>query len=86
MSESDRILSDILNRFDRNNDDMVHKSEMKQSLEEEIKDKNLPHETAQIIGRSVFSNWDSDDDDKLTMSELKKLADKWACYPGDQSA
>lgn len=81
MGEKSDILKNILDRFDKNDNDTVPKSEFKNALDAE----GVPTDTADLIAKSVYANWDKDDDESVNLSELKKIAERWASYPGDQS-
>lgn len=80
-SEEQRVAQDFMDRFDSNSDEAVTKNEFSSALDAE----GVSKDTADAIRKQVFSNWDGDGDARLSKKEIKKLAEKWASFPGDQS-
>lgn len=81
-TEKQQIYNDFVSRFDGNSDDQVTKAEFKGALEAE----GLPADTIAVMFDQVFANWDANADQKLAKKEIKRLAEEWASFPGDQSS
>lgn len=81
-TEASRIVRNILDRYDGNQDGLITSAEFKDALTKE----GLPGTTVTAIFNQVFVNWDKDNDKKLSKSEIQKAAEVWASFPGDQSA
>ena len=80
--EASRILDGFFNRFDGNIDDVVTKAEIEAALRGE----GVDAPTASTIADQILANWDADGSDTLSRGEVIRLAEKWAAFPGDQSA
>lgn len=78
--EQQRILEDILERFDKNNDGVITLTEIMEEFNT-IGDSS----TASILKDLMLANWDRDKNEILSSSEIRDMAVQWASYPGDQS-
>jgi len=76
MSTKSEIVQKVLDRFDRNGDDVITFKEFKEALIEE----GVDEATADVLRKQAFRNWDGNDDAKLVKSEIEKLAKKWASF------
>lgn len=81
MTEVQRVTQNILDRFDQNADSTITWQEMKDALMAE----GMDAATADAIRAQVFANWDVDKDAMISVSELKRMAETWAAFPGDQA-
>lgn len=79
--EVQRVLKNVLDRFDVNGDAQITWEEFAQALTNE----GLDAATMEAIRSQVFSNWDKDRNNTLSPSEIRSLAETWAGFPGDQS-
>lgn len=80
-TEVERIITNVLQRFDTDGNSEVTWSEFHHALLSE----GIDTATVEEMRRAVFSNWDADCDQKLSLPEIQKLAEKWASFSGDQS-
>lgn len=78
--EQQRILEDILERFDKNHDGVITLSEILQEF-----DTIGDPPTSALLKDLMLSNWDTDKNEILSSSEIRAMSIQWASYPGDQS-
>lgn len=78
--EQQRVLEDILERFDKNQDGVITLAEIMQEFES-IGDQG----TASLLKELMLANWDTDKNEVLSSTEIRAMAIQWASYPGDQS-
>lgn len=81
-TEVERIVANVLQRFDGNNDGEISWSEFHAALLAE----QVDEDTIVVIRQQVFANWDTNADQKLSPPEIQALAHKWASFPGEQSS
>lgn len=80
-TEVDRIITNVLQRFDADGNHEITWSEFYNALLSE----GIDVATVEEMRRQVFSNWDADSNLTLSPSEIQKLAEKWASFSGDAS-
>lgn len=80
--EKQKIVANVLARFDSDGNQQITKQEFVNALLLE----NTDAATAQLIADYVFANHDKNRDNLLSYPEIEQLAYEWAKFPGDQSA
>lgn len=78
--EQQRVLEDILERFDKNQDGVITLAEILEEFST-IGDSK----TADILKQLILQDWDLDKNEILSSSEIRAMAIEWARFPGDQS-
>lgn len=80
-NEVQRVLRNVLDRFDTNGDSTITWDEFAAALANE----GLDSATVNVLRSQVFENWDTDRNQTLSPAEIRALSEKWAGFPGDQS-
>lgn len=80
-TEFERIVQNVLQRFDVDGNTEISWNEFYNALANE----GVDADTITEMRAQVFANWDSDKNQRLSLQEVHTLALKWASYPGDQS-
>jgi Ca2+-binding EF-hand superfamily protein len=76
MVTKEEVVQKVLDRFDGDGNKKITKSEFLTALEEE----GVPVETRDALYVQVWQNWDRDENDTLSKSEIDALAKKWASF------
>jgi Ca2+-binding EF-hand superfamily protein len=81
-TEEQRVMANVLTRFDANGDAKITKTEVVSALLLE----GLDNSTAVVLCDAIFQDWDQNNDSELSVAELTALVEKWSSYSGDASA